>query len=163
MKRKIELGTIHRLRLGLASCLLLFAIGGGSSRAIAQAVPASGDFRPVDLSSLCTATFSNVPAAKTWTPLPRGQQTFGGVPFKIDCPLEITGIDDASNGEFHPTRLPAIKVGRKAGQIHLLHGTVRDDKDGVPLAKLTFHYANGEQRSVRLAYGIHTRGWVKEP
>ena len=121
MKRKRELGTIHRLQLGLASVLWLIAIVAGPSQAIAQAAPARGEFQPVDLAAICAATFTNGPSPKSWNALARGRQTFGGVPFKIDCPLEITGIDDASDGEFHPTRLPAIAVGRKASQIHEAH------------------------------------------
>jgi peroxiredoxin len=98
---------------------------------------------------------------QSWSALPRGSQTFGGVPFRIDGKLALTGLEDARNGEFHATRV-TIPLGRKAARLHLLHGADHDDKDGVPLAKLVFHYANGEERTVRLAYGIHARSWMKE-
>ena len=133
-----------------------------SSPLLAQEEQASGSYQPVDLSVLCAAAFSNSPSPQSWSALPRGAQTFGGVPFRVDGKLEVTGLDDARDGEFHPTRLANIPVGRKAARLHLLHGTEHQVKDGVPLARLVFHYANGEQRSLRLAYGIHARSWMKD-
>jgi peroxiredoxin len=139
---------------GLVVCLTV-------SPLCAQKEPSRGNYTPVDLSAPGTAGFSNSPSAQSWSALPRGAQTFGGVPFRIDGKLEVTGLDDAHNGEFHPARV-VIPVGRKAALLHLLHGADHGDKDGVPLAKLVFHYANGEERAMRLAYGIHVRSWMKE-
>ncbi len=34
------------------------------------------------------------------------------------------------------------------------------EKDGTPLAKIVFHYANGSAETVRLGYGVHARGWL---
>ncbi len=130
-----------------------------SSRA--QEAVAKVDYHPVDLSALCAAALSNSPSPQSWSALPRGVQTFGGIPFRIDGKLEVTGLNDARSGEFHPTRV-AIPVGRRAARLHLLHGADHEDKDGVPLGSLVFHYANGEQRAVRLSYGIHARSWTKD-
>jgi peroxiredoxin len=127
----------------------------------AQGELSRGSYFPVDLSALAATAFSNSPLPQSWSALPRGSQTFGGVPFRIDRKLALTGLDATRNGEFHPTRV-TVPLGRKAARLHLLHGADHDDKDGVPLAKLVFHYANGEERTMRLAYGIHARSWMKE-
>src|SRR5947209_1105854 len=116
---------------GLVVCL-------ASSPLCAQRELAGGDYHPADLSALCAATLSNSSSPQSWSALPRGAQMFGGVPFRIDGKLEVTGLDDARNGEFYPTRLANIPIGRKAARLHLLHGADHDDKDGVPLARLIF-------------------------
>jgi len=157
----MELERICRAARWPAVALAILAACLATSLLRAQNKPTQGSHHPVDLSPLCAAAFSNSPSPQSWSALPRGAQTFGGVPFRIDGKLEVTGLDDARNGEFHPTRI-AIPIGRKATRLHLLHGADHDDKDGVPLARLVFHYATGEQRVVRLAYGIHARSWMKE-
>src|SRR5207247_2490776 len=70
--------------------------------------------------------------------------------------------DDARNGDFHPPVISNIPVGSKAGRLHLVHGADHDERDGVPLAMLVLHYADGQMRTVRLAYGVHVRSWLKE-
>jgi len=54
-----------------------------------------------------------------------------------------------------------IPIAHKARRFILLHGAAHGHKDGVPMANLVLHYANGETRALRLAYGIHSRNWVK--
>lgn len=122
---------------------------------------ALGEFQRIDLSRVI-ASATNGPTEPSWASLPRGQHTFNGVPFQVDGPMAVTGMDDAREGDFYPTRMANLPVGRKAARLHLLHGANHDDKDGIPMAKVIFHYANGEERSVRLAYGIHARSWVKD-
>jgi uncharacterized GH25 family protein len=162
MKSKMVSENAQSGKLRPAGWLILLAAWLTTSLAAAADPPKAGDFLPLDLGPVRTKVVSNAPISKSWSALPVGLQTFDGVPFQIGGPIELTGIDDASNGEFHPPRLPAITLGRKAARLHLLHGTVRGDKDGVPIARVVFHYANGEQRSARLAYGVHARNWVQD-
>jgi len=62
--------------------------------------------------------------------LPGGLQAFHGVPFRIDSPIAVTGMESARNGAFYPTEIN-LRIGGKAKRIHLLHGTLFADKDGV--------------------------------
>ena len=170
MKQKMPRENSHRIRV--ASSSLIFPLKGllailtlltgwmPGSPAVAQET-AKANLQPIDLSALCATAFSNSPSPQSWSAMPRGMQTFNGIPFKVDGRLEVTGMDDARKGEFHPPRLSAIPIGRKAERLHLLHGAQNDDKDGVPLAKVILHYLNGEERSFRLAYGVHARSWAK--
>ena len=101
------------------------------------------------------------PAAAAWNALPRGRQTFGGVPFELEGRSQVTGMNAARVGDFSPPRLAGIPIGRKATRLFLLHGTDDIEKDGVPIAKLVFHYADGRERSTRIGYGVHVRSWQK--
>jgi hypothetical protein len=158
MKQKTSPKNDHRTRIGFASLLAAFALS-LPSLATAQ-IAARANLQPIDLAALCAAAFTNSLSPQTWSALPRGVKTFNGITFKVDGRLEITGMDDARKGEFHPVRL-GIPIGRKAGLLHILHGADNDDKDGVPLAKVILHYGNGEERSFRLAYGVHARSWAR--
>ena len=115
-------------------------------------------FFPVDL--IAQVTGSN--AAPSWATLPRGGLTNAGVPFRLDGCVAATGLDAAREGDFFPPRVAGIAVGRKAARLHLLHGADRLDKDGVPVAEFILHYADGGQRAVRLAHGLHVRSLVKD-
>jgi hypothetical protein len=163
MKHVRELETVRRaLRPLPGVSAALAALLMASPLEAQQPQPARGRFHPVDLFASSAPAPAGVTAPKSWAALPQGPQTFGGIPFRIDGWLSVTGLDDARNGEFHRTRIANISVGRKAARLHLLHGADHDDKDGVPLAKVVFHYANGEQRALRLAYGIHARSWRRD-
>ena len=123
---------------------------------LAGAAETSG-FRFVDLS---TAAVASDASARQFSMLPAGAQTFHGVPFQISSRLAVTGIESARAGEFFPTEVTGIKGSGQSKRLHLLHGTMFADKDGVPVAKIVFHYANGGEEAVRLGYGVHVRAWI---
>jgi peroxiredoxin len=144
---------------------LIVAVNLWRALAPATAAPA-GDgqvrtnaFRFVDLSPFAAST--EMVAARQFGVLPVGLQVFHGVPFVIRERIGVTGMESARNGEFFPTELKRIPIGSKARRLHLLHGALGADKDGVPMARLVFHYANGAEESVRLGYGIHLRNWTQ--
>ena len=114
-------------------------------------------FRFVDLSAFANSSEGSV---RQFSILPSGLQNFGGVPFRVDSRVTVTGMESARAGEFFPTAVTGIRIGGNAKRIHLLHGTMFSEKDGVPVAKIVFHYAEGGQESVRLGYGIHVRSWI---
>jgi peroxiredoxin len=106
------------------------------------------------------------PAAVTLGPgkpvrsVPTGRQQFGGVPFHVGEPLAVNGLDAARDSEFLPIEARGLKVGARLRRLHLLHAALSPEKDGVPLAKVVFHYADGAAESVRIGYGVHTRDWT---
>lgn len=95
--------------------------------------------------------------------LPAGRQVFGGVPFVLGAPLALTGMEAARSGQWFPTALRSPPFGRTARRLHLLHGTLGTEKDGLPLANLVLRYANGAEESLRLGYGVHTRTSITPP
>ena len=135
--------------------LLLSAATAG--RAAEDGRAQTNGFRFVDLSPFAASAGGSV---RQFSVLPTGLQNFHGVPFRVDSRLAVTGIECARTGEFFPTEVTGIKVGGNAKRIHLLHGTMFADKDGVPVAKIVFHYGDGSEETVRLGYGVHVRAWI---
>jgi peroxiredoxin len=135
----------------------LAAVWPCSLNGAARSVDRTAQFHPIDLSRFYTGSFSNSAPSDLWNGVPRGLQTFEGVPFQIEGRIELTGMLDARDGDFFPPRVTGIPVGRKARRLFLLHGAIFSDDDAVPIAKLVLHYARGQERSLRLAYGIHVR------
>jgi len=123
----------------------------------AQADEAGKGFRSVALSPYANPAEGT---ARQFSMLPTGAQNFHGVPFRVDSRLAVTGMESARPGEFFPTEITGIKVGGNVKRIHLLHGTMFADKDGVPVAKIIFHFADGSEESARIGYGVHVRAWI---
>lgn len=144
-------------RLAVGILALWTAAWGQAQPAPAPAPSPRGTFQPVDLSKFCTTSFANLPVGDVWESVPTGKQVLDGMLFQIDGRLEVTGMTAAREGDFAPTRLEGIPVGRKASRLVLLHGAIGSEDDGVPLAKLVLHYADGRTRDLRIAYGAHVR------
>lgn len=124
----------------------------------ARAATVGNGFTTVDLSP--HALSQEEPVVRSLSALPRGPQAFQGVPFLVGTPVVLAGIESARIADVFPHTISGIKIGGGAKRIHLLHATLFAEKDGMPLAKIVFHYANGTQESVRLGYGVHARSWV---
>ncbi len=140
--------TRLQVALGLLACLPL---------ALSAATPPDG-FRALELPAVASVTDAS--ALRQFSAAPQGRHTFNGVPFLIGAPLVVAGLEAARAGVLFPTEVMDIKVGLRARRLHLLHGTLSFDKDGVPVAKVVFHYESGATESVRLGYGVHTRDWT---
>lgn len=91
--------------------------------------------------------------------LPKGRQELGGVPFDVDGIVQLHGRPLLFQGKDYPKAVTGIPVGRKAGEIHLLHGTGWRDPHGVPVAKLVLHYEDGSTQEFKLIYGEHVLDW----
>lgn len=162
MEQMIALGTkgrgYRRLANGVAALMavLWFGIGAGG-----RVFAADGAYQTVDLAPVLARAAIRTNVVTGSAIVPRGVKEFGGVPFKIDGLLPVTGMEDVRHGELHPTRIADIPVRCRAAQLHLLHGVDGEDKDGVPFAKLVLHYGDGEERFIRLAHGVQARGWPK--
>jgi len=156
MEQMIALGTKGRgprwILNGMA--VLWLGVGAGERACAADVV-----YQTVDLAPVFSDASIGPNAVTGASMVLRGVKEFSGVPFKIDGLLPVTGMEDVRRGELHPTLIANIPVRRRAAQLHLLHGVDGEDKDGVPFAKLILHYANGEERSIRLAHGVQARGW----
>src|SRR5439155_17594514 len=160
----MKLQFCHFQKLGDSVALLALAICLSNENALSAATPpgaTNSSFHLIDLSRFYTYSFTNLSTNRPWTAIPRGRQTNDGVPFQIGGTIELTGMDDARRGIFYPTEIAGIPAALKAQRLHLLHGTAHPQKEGVPLASVRLHYTNGETRSLRLAYGVHSRAWIK--
>jgi hypothetical protein len=70
----------------------------------------------------------------------------------------------------YPTRVQGIEIGRIFVQLHVLHGAAggwmhavdgarHPVLDGTPIARFTYHYADGSQRTDEVVYGRDVRDW----
>lgn len=121
------------------------------------------EFSAVDLSAHVQKRWEDIEPNTSWAAVPRGSQTIGGVPFKLDGIIEVTGMGAARAGEPKPAQVTAIPADARATHIHILHGTGYAAPDGTPIAVLTLHYANGESRFLPVSYGTQVRNWWQEP
>src|SRR3954449_2561255 len=68
-----------------------------------QAADKSGDFHPLDLAKHSTDRGTNVQDS-----IPKGKQTFDGVPFILRGRIELTGMNAARKGEFLPNEVTDV-------------------------------------------------------
>src|SRR5436190_4027317 len=125
---------------GLTTAIAWLLLGWAAPLRAADEATTNG-FWFVDLSPV--AIGAGEPAAREFSALPKGLQFFHGVPFRASLPVAVTGIEAARAGDFFPPSIHDVPIGREARRLHLLHATSFADKDGTPLARLVFHYADG--------------------
>jgi hypothetical protein len=145
------------LRTPPRSAAVVVALFAAAACATAAPAPVRG-FQFVDLAPFA-GSFAEFADGKPMAAVPKGVQTYHQIPFRIEKPIAVTGIEAARTGELFPKEITGIKIGAKAKRLHLLHATLFPDKDGVPLANIIFRYANGTEQSVRIGYGVHARAW----
>lgn len=105
--------------------------------------------------------------------LPKDEQTFEGVKFKIADGFIQLG--SALLKEQKPDKVETIKVGKKLSKLHLLHATGygngqvigEEGKEGDPLfiaddtqiGEYKLHYEDGTTESIPIVYGKDVRDW----
>ncbi len=124
-----------------------------------SAQPAARNFHALDLAAFFTnAIASDAPDAFAF---PRGAQQFADIPFTMGGRIELAGLDAARRGEFVLTEVTGLPAHQMARRLHLLHGALHGQRDGIPLANVVLHFKNGETRALRLAFGVHARNCVE--
>ena len=93
-----------------------------------------------------------------WKIVPKGLQTFDGIVFDVSGTLLLRSINMPQLKE----AVRGIPINKRCRYIHLLHGLGYGDKDGVTIAVMEIHYANGEKREMPIILGVHVRNWWKE-
>ncbi|HEY0455237.1 MAG TPA: carboxypeptidase regulatory-like domain-containing protein, partial [Verrucomicrobiae bacterium] len=124
-------------------------------------MPLTAAFHPIDLTKFYTHPFTNRWSEKPWSLIPVGEQIIQGVPFRVGGKIELTGIQAAIHGDLEPAEVAAIPIHTKAARLFILHAAAHGYKDGAPLAKLVLNYEDGQTHTVRLAYGVHARNWIR--
>jgi hypothetical protein len=102
--------------------------------------------------------------------LPKGEQTFGGVRFKVEEGyLRLSGTVETSAQPKKPGKLEGIAIGKAFARLHILHGTgygaygTDGDplfvKDGTLIGEYHLHYEDGTTESIPIVYGQDVRDW----
>src|SRR5258708_31178311 len=114
------------LPLGIA--LMGSLLGPGNAGARGEPAPLanprpSGDrpgFHPIDLSRGHANSVSNYLAPPSANPWPRGSQNLEGVPFQMDCHLEVSGLEAARRGELVSSPIIDMTLGRNGRGVVVL-------------------------------------------
>ncbi|MCI0460366.1 MAG: hypothetical protein L0Z62_25720 [Gemmataceae bacterium] len=98
----------------------------------------------------------------TLASLPKGEQTFEKVKFKIgDGLLQLGGpLLKAQK----PDRVEGVQVGKVFARLHLLHATQYGSLSGIiaddtEIAKYVVHYEDGTTATIPVVYGRDVRNW----
>ena len=136
----------------------------------------AGEMHAVDISKQCNqkldGAFGRIGAGNNLARLPKGDQTFNDVKFKIGDGLMQLGSTILPK---FPERIDGISVDRHAGKIHLLHSTcygghgknnVAADilvDDDTQIGEYIIHYDDGSSEGFALIYGQDVRDWWYVP
>ncbi len=114
----------------------------------------------LDLSAHYTEKFEGKPAVDDII----GQKVFDGLPFKVKGRVYLYGRQTAESAgksrEEYPDAI-GVKVGRSFEELHLLHTTRWPDVEGMTIARVRLHYADGTTRDLEIGYGVHVRDWQR--
>ena len=132
-----------------------------------------GNYRPVDISSVCTRGFADEVAGDGqggWTDqgpndareIPLGRQTWRGVPFDIIDP----GANDGNScvvlrgrGTGTAPERVEVPVGLKCDVLYFLHGSAWGGRAGSDVASYSVRYADGQQVGVPIRVGAEVFDW----
>jgi hypothetical protein len=92
--------------------------------------------------------------------LPPGLKALAGVKFRIGPGMLHLGNDKLKT---RPVKVEGVKVGRKVGKLHFLHGTGFSAADGAVIARYVVHYADKTKAEVEVAYGRDVADWWAYP
>lgn len=120
--------------------------------------PFSADWQDNDLSNLSV-----------------GLVELGGVSFDLRGVIRLRATHPSGRPwtliwDQYPARVGGIKIGRKFAHLHVLHGAAggwihapggarQAVPDGTPIARFTYHYADGSQHTDDVVYGKDVRDW----
>jgi hypothetical protein len=109
--------------------------------------------------------------------LPKGEQTFEGVQFRVGAAMLLLGSKPLKTER--PEAIEGVQVGKAAAKLHLLHGTLygngsvigqegaADDPlyvpDGTRIAEYKVHYEGGATETIPVVYGEDVRDWWFTP
>ncbi|MCL4176368.1 MAG: protein kinase [Verrucomicrobia bacterium] len=100
--------------------------------------------------------------------LPRGVVTLDGVAFDVRGVIQMRRFESrggpfAAVWEETPVRVGEIPVERSVRRLHLLHGCVGEEAEGVVVARLLLQFADGSEVEWPLVYGVDLKDWWEQP
>jgi hypothetical protein len=119
------------------------------------------EFTLVLLENLTGRRLSSYTSENAVFNMPKGRQTFGGVPFDVEWKLHLHGTTDARDDRFYPTRITGIPIQQPAARLHMIHAGKFAANEGQPVAALRLNYGSGEAHTILVRYGVHTRDFSK--
>ena len=98
-----------------------------------------------------------------WMQIPKGEQTFYGVPFNITGLVRLAGRNaQRLNAWYFRPEITGIPIGRAFGRLYLLHTTSYSEKPGSTIAKIRLNYADGRTADIPIKYGTDTLNYWRQ-
>jgi hypothetical protein len=89
--------------------------------------------------------------------LPKGEQKFAGVRFKIGAKvIQLYG----TQAQKWPAQVEGIAVGQKFTKLHVLHATGFKSEENTVIGSYTIHYADKTKATLDIVYGKDLRDWM---
>ena len=103
--------------------------------------------------------YATTDQAWTWSHCPKGDQTFLGVPFRIDGIIRLASKEATRDSRHHRSDVTGIAVNKSYERLYLLHGTHYSSPEGSPVVTLRLNYTDGSKAELEILYGVHVRDW----
>jgi peroxiredoxin len=120
-----------------------------------------GELSYVDLSSKANlklnADFDSLERNNNLANLPRGEQTFGGVRFKVG--ESVIHLGQRQRPDF-PVKIEGIPVNRTLARLYVFQGAQWGSAaDGTQIGEYRVHYEDGTEHSIPIVIGQDVRDW----
>jgi RNA polymerase sigma factor (sigma-70 family) len=148
---------------GLIAGGFLAVVGVGISTISFLNPPPLAQFVPLSLAQADGTPLTNFTTGRLWGVLPKGRQSYDGIPFEIDRRVQLHGNVDARESRRHPASVIGIPVHESLSRLHMVQGANLGEREGTPIAALRLNYKNGASHVLFLRYGVHTREWWHYP
>ena len=120
---------------------------------------------PLDLSKTLRMKAETFDKSKQhpWPVVPRGEQTFAGIPVRIQGATMTFGQRNADNGLKYPETVTGIPCGQKFESLYIVHAAFYPGESGEPAFQVVLNYPTGEKQTDAILCGEDTRDWyIKE-
>ncbi len=153
----------------LGTGLLLLLSAGALTRGADDAGPVW--IQPVDLSRHTDFPRSDVQSAALlyhfddpgmWSQIPKGAQSFLGVPFNVAGLIRLAGSSPQREEWYFRPEVRGIPVGRTFDRLYLLHATFYYATPGTVIAQARLNYDNGTSAEIPIRYGDHTLNYWQQ-
>src|ERR1041384_5427673 len=116
--------------------------------ALVASAQSKTDALPLDLTRFFHTNFFAPKYKGPGEAIPKGVQTFGGVPFQIIGQAGFYGQTLADRRQVWQQEAIGILVGQPFEELHLLHHAFWPDTEGQEIATIRLNYADGSQQSL---------------
>jgi hypothetical protein len=134
----------------------------GSSRSehaqgVAEAVPLD----LTDYYGLRVSAFDGI-TQHPWPAVPRGSQSFAGVPLEIGGAIFLWGERNANKGLNYPEQITGIGVAREFETLYVCHAAFFEGPSRTPVYEVVFHYDDATTASDTIVCGEDVRDWYAD-
>ncbi len=132
-----------------------------AAQARAAAAAKGAEWAPLDLSKFLQMkadSFANS-TRFPWPAVPRGSQTFVGVPVEIQGATMLWGQRNADAGLKFPESITGIPCLQMFEAFYILHGTFYEGAPGEPSFEVVLNYQGGEKQTETILCGEDSRDW----